>query len=199
MGREVRRIPPRGRDHAHGFRNHVERQIHWHPPLVRPDVAALREPAAVFVKQKKHPRAHLVAADPSTRLMYSCQIWDATKHKDREALPACDWCGMPTGNFCNGIAATERQPGFDCTVALCSVCDKLLDLCVNCTAWCGTPTTTDERIDFKEIRVRRHEVPGIAIEAMLQGRPVPHGSMPRSWLVLRDDVSDRNKDHTQIA
>jgi hypothetical protein len=131
--------------------------------------------------------------------MYSCQIWDATKKDNQMALPACDWCGMPTGGFCDGIAATEREPGFDCTVALCTVCDKFLGLCVNCTAWSGTPTTGDERIDLKEIRVQRHEIPGVAVEAMLQGRTVPHGSEPQSWLLLKDELSERRKDHVQIA
>ena len=70
MGREVRRIPPRGQDHAHGCRNQVERQIHWHPPLVRPDVARLRELAAVFLKQK-NTREH---NSPPTHPPGSCTV-----------------------------------------------------------------------------------------------------------------------------
>ena len=94
---------------------------------------------------------------------------------------------MPTGCFCDGIAVTEREPGFDCTVALCTVCDKFLGLCVDCTAWSGTPTMVDERVDFQSIKVQRHEKPGLAVKAMLQGRAAPQGSEPRSWVQLQRD------------
>ena len=57
MGRDIRKIPPGEPDHAQGSRSRVERQIHWHPPMVRPDDAKLREPAAIFAQQK-NTRGH---------------------------------------------------------------------------------------------------------------------------------------------
>ena len=57
MGRDIRKVPPGEPDHAQGSRSRVERQIHWHPPMVRPDDAKLREPAAIFAQQK-NTRGH---------------------------------------------------------------------------------------------------------------------------------------------
>ena len=200
MGRPIRKNPPGGGDHAKGSRSRVERQIHWHPPMVQPDDAQLRKPAAIFAGQKKHPRASLIGATEATRLMYSCQIWDATAQNDGSGrMPPCCWCGMPTGCFCDGIAATESEPGFDCTVALCTVCDKFLGLCVDCTRWSGTPTTVDKRINFKSVEVKSHEEPGVAVTAMLQGRTAPRGSEPRSWKQLQLDAVLSHGDQTQRA
>jgi len=92
-----------------------------------------------------------------------------------------------TRYFCDGIATAEEQPGFDCTVALCTLCDKFLGLCVDYTAWSGTPTTIDKRIDFKSVIVQRHEIPSLAVRTMLQGRAASRGSEPQSWVQLQRD------------
>jgi len=178
----VEPIHPGGVDPEGCMRSIVARKIYWHPPLVMPDSEALREPGAAWTQRMQHPRADIIAANPSVRLMYKCQIWDKTTGVNGFRLPACDWCGIPTGCFCSGIAPTDQRPGFDCRIAVCTICSKLLDLCVNCATWSGIPLELDERINLSGIQVRAHEKPGPAVTAMLLGKPIPNRQIPRSWL-----------------
>jgi len=180
--RRATRIPPGGADPEAGCRSLVARSFYWQPPLVRLDHDKLRAPGVAFTQQMRHPRAEIIAANPSVRLMYACQIWDATAGVDGARLPPCDWCGMPTGSWCSGIAPTDKRPGFECHTAVCTICAKLLDLCVACTAWSGIPLELDKRIDLSGISVRPHEAPGPAVTATLLGSPIPRGQIPRSWL-----------------
>ena len=175
------RIPPGGADPEVEFRILVARSIYWHPPLVRPEHDELRAPGVAFTQWMRHPRAEIIAANPSVRLMYTCQIWDVTAGVAGARLPPCDWCGIPTGCWCSGIAPTVECPGFLCYTAVCTICAKLLYLCVDCTAWCGIPLELDKRIDRSGIRVRPHEVPGPAVTAMLLGKPIPSAQIPCSW------------------
>jgi len=169
------RIPPGGEDPDAEFRILVARSIYWHPPLVLPDHDKLRAPGVAFTQRMQHPRAEIIAANPSVRLMYTCQIWDVTAGVDGARLPPCDWCGIPTGCWCSGIAPTDKRPGFECRTAVCTICAKFLDLCVACTAWSGIPLELDKRINLRGISVRPHEALGPAVTAALLQAAV-HGS-----------------------
>jgi hypothetical protein len=118
----VRRYPPDGADVDRAFRNFVARDIYWHPPLVKPDRETLRARCATFAQRMQHPRAAIISASTSARLMYTCQMWDATSGCHGLRLPPCEGCGMPTGYFCSGIAPTDRRHGFDCRIAVRTIC-----------------------------------------------------------------------------
>ena len=180
----LRRYPPGGADLDRAFRNFVARDIYWHPPLVKPDRETLRARCATFAQRMQHPRAAIIAASPSVRLMYTCQIWDVTSGCHGLRLPPCEWCGMPTGYYCSGIAPFDQRHGFDCRIAVCTICSKFLDLCVNCTIWSGIPLELDKRIVYGDISVHPHEKPGPVVAAMLLGMPISDHQMPRSWLEI---------------
>ena len=181
----VRRYPPGGADLDRAFRNLVARDIYWHPPLVKLDRENLRARCATFAQRMQHPRAAIISASTSVRLMYTCQIWDATSGCHGLRLPPCEWCGMPTGYFCSGIAPTDQRHCFDCRVAVCTICSKFLDLCVNCTIWSGIPSEVDKRIVYSDISVRPYEKPGPVVTAMLQGMSISDHRLPLSWLEIR--------------
>ena len=118
----------------------------WHPPMALTGEAHDRQHARVraLLQEVKpvHPRANLVLQEWTTRFARTTIMWvQGLQEGDRDTplLPACRWCGIPTGAWCEG---TEDEI---CMAPVCGKCDATFgECCPACSWWMGLPLLRDE-------------------------------------------------------
>ena len=128
------------------------RELFWTPPLVLPGRDDLSKVVA-HLCPADHPRREWVllpTADRSvqTALLHKRVIQRLTKASRVEPevlLPACSWCGTPTGIYCDGFKSFKsregQEPGYPiqyiCGRPVCSTCDAWTNSCFECSFWIG--------------------------------------------------------------
>ena len=66
--------------------------------------------------------------DDVLRAAWSCYMWGETAKVNAPLLPACTWCGTPTGNWCESCYKKNVRP----CLPICSVCEPRKLLCRVC-------------------------------------------------------------------
>ena len=101
-----------------------------------------------------HPRwDHILGSEvirrQCTKEVHDGQVLDPIQmHRDDAFLtPACPWCGLPTGNFCDGFVAigfNNDDRGinvvYNCGGPICTACERILGACLSCAYYCGVPS-----------------------------------------------------------
>jgi len=128
------------------------RELFWTPPLVLPRRDDLSTVVARFCPAD-HPRREWVLL-PTADRQVETELWhndiirriaNAPEDEASVLMPACSWCGTPTGIYCYGFKSFRSSPGlglrepiqYVCGRPVCSACEKWTDSCVKCSFWVG--------------------------------------------------------------
>ena len=73
------------------------------------------------------------------------RLADAPPDEPDILLPACSWCGLPTGIYCQGFKSFRSRPGLGlkepiqhvCGRPICSSCEEWTNSCLQCSLWVG--------------------------------------------------------------
>ena len=133
----------------------------WHSPMVLPGRGVVESIITeLFRELDDAERVSRILAKQSDREAF-------TKHCHRDALqrgvsqintagsadavtlmPGCDWCGMPTGCWCEGYRTRTHTPRgsapatWVCNRPICSICERVLHVCWGCSVQVGVPAST---------------------------------------------------------
>ena len=69
--------------------------------------------------------------DATLRKAWTVHIWEEQESSRTPALPPCQWCGMPTGNYCDNDCSSEWVKGW--LAALCTECEYIFGGCRGCS------------------------------------------------------------------
>lgn len=139
----------------------VPRQHFWSPPLQllpRATDAALRLALTGLQELRApHPRWRNILGSNGLRKLFTQdhnnkKILEAGQRGESTVavLPTCAWCGLPTGNFCDGFVCMAKDSDdphhvslhtvYQCGGPVCSDCERVFGVCYPCSFWAGLPT-----------------------------------------------------------
>jgi len=129
-----------------------DRVLLWTSPMLLPrrdDLSSLVERLCPV----DHPRRKWVLASTADRRARTMHLHNVRlRHladfpgSDADILmPACSWCGLPTGIYCEGFKSFRRRPGvgpkepvqYVCGRPVCSTCEEWTGSCFQCSLWVG--------------------------------------------------------------
>ena len=91
--------------------------------LLHPHVAAI-------LRAYPHPRPRALWGDAEGRRAVAEDRW----RREDTLMPPCDWCGMPTGGMCLGVAQHF------CRLPTCTSCAGIFGRCIDCVRQLGVPS-----------------------------------------------------------
>ena len=168
-------VSPHGAVDSNGY----ARNQWWHPPLTQhprdQDHELKTALCAVREVDVAHPGCHpgwdRILGDAMSRSTYRLD-W----YKDMQGYagssapdtvffpPSCTWCGLPTGNYCDGfdvIGYEANNPklcmGFGCKASVCRSCEDVFTCCLYCAYHCGVPTQHGYMNSNKKAQTRTDE------------------------------------------
>ena len=140
------------------------REQWWHPPMARvprEQDRGLRDALCLLERTgATHSRWDNILGSEAGRQHYTMEIYDGNVRRavargldEAVLMPACSWCGLPTGNFCDGFITMGYKRDdvrlrlrdnlyvvHECGAAVCSECEAVLGCCLSCAYFCGVPT-----------------------------------------------------------
>ena len=137
-----------GEDRVHFWRPPMRlqhRAVDAHLRLALTNLQSLRapHPGGSYIFGSGRMRRHFTQGHNHARILAAGRRRDSEIH----VLPTCGWCGLPTGNFCDGFVCVgfgkddpSRHTVRKCGGPVCTDCERIFKVCVWCSCWAGFPT-----------------------------------------------------------
>ena len=69
--------------------------------------------------------------DATLRKAWTVYMWEEQERAHGQLMPPCQWCGLPTGNYCDNDCSSEWVRGW--FAAVCTDCEGIFGGCRSCS------------------------------------------------------------------